>query len=135
MRNQNKLRRAKLAGAHSHGKSSYFWKEVRSCSGKKHVTTHSVDGVCGNVNLVELWAGKIKNLYISSNPNSLHLLAQALVDLEVSVEDVASSFSAYSVFAVLNKLKHGKSERGSLMSDHLIFAPCCFAEVLAPGMA
>ena len=42
------------------------------------------------------------------------------------------SFSADSVSAALNKLKHGKSEGGSLTSDHLIFAPHCFAEVLAP---
>ena len=63
----------------------------------------------------------------------MRLLAQALVDLEVSVEDMASlSFSADSVSAALNKLKHSKSEGGSLMSDNLIFAPCCFAEVLAP---
>ena len=61
------------------------------------------------------------------------MLVQALGDLEVSVEDMASlSFSADSVSAALNKLKYGKSEGGSLTSDHLIFAPCCFAEVLAP---
>ena len=133
MRNQDKLRRAKLADALSHGKSRHFWQEVRSCSGRKQVTPHSVDGVCGNENLVEHWADKFKNLFTSSNPNSSNLLAQALADLEVSVEDMGSlSFSADSVCAALKKLKHGKSEGGSLTSDHLIFAPRCFAEVLAP---
>ena len=105
---------------------------MASLGGRK-VTPHSVDGVCGNENLVELWDGKFKNLFTSSNPDSSHLLAQALVDLEVSVEDLASlSFSADSVFAALNTLKHGKSEGGSLTSYHLNFAPRCFAEVLAP---
>ena len=80
--------------------------------------------VCGNENLVELWAGKFKNLFTSSNPNSLHLLAQALADLEVPVEDLASlSFSAATVSVALNKLKHYKAEGGSMTSDHLIFAP------------
>ena len=59
-------------------------------SGRKQATPHSVDGVCGNENLVELWAGKFKNLLTFSNPNSSRLLAQALVDLEVSVEDMTS---------------------------------------------
>ena len=31
MRNQDKLRCAKLADALSHGKSKYFWQEVRRC--------------------------------------------------------------------------------------------------------
>jgi len=90
MRNQDKLRRAKLADALSHGKSRCFWQEVRKCSGGKQVTPHSVDGVCGNENLVELWAGKFKNLFTSSNPNSSHMLTQALANLEVPVEDLAS---------------------------------------------
>jgi len=133
MRNQDKLRRAKLADALSHGKSRCFWQEVRKCSGGKQVTPHSVDGVCGNENLVELWAGKFKNLFTSSNPNSSHMLTQALANLEVPVEDLASlSFSAATVSAALNKLKHGKAEGGSMTSDHLIFAPQYFAEVLAP---
>ena len=39
--------------------------------------------------------------------------------LHFSVEDLASlSISADSVSAALNKLKHGKSEGGSLSSDH-----------------
>ena len=59
---------------------------------------HSVDGVSGNENLVEHWASNFKNLFTSSNPNSSHMLAQALADLEVSVEDLASlSFSAATV--------------------------------------
>ena len=132
MRNQDKLRRANLADALCHGKSRDFWQEVQGCSGRKQATPHSVDGVCGNENLVVLCAGKFNNLFISSNPNISRLLAQPLVDLEVSVEDVASlSFSADSVSAALNRLKHGKSEGGSLTSDHLIFAPRCFADVLA----
>ena len=90
IRNQDKLRRAKLADALSHCKSRHSWQEVRGGSGRKQATPHSVDGVCGNENLVELWAGKFKNLFTFSNPNSLHLLAQALVDLEVSVEDMTS---------------------------------------------
>ena len=123
-----------MADALCHGKPRYFWQQVQGCSGRKQATPHSVHGVCCNDNLVELWAGIFKNLFTSSNPNTLRLLAQALVDLEVSVEDMASlSFSADSVSAALNKLKHSKSEGGSLMSDNLIFAPCCFAEVLAPG--
>ena len=65
--------------------------------------------------VVELGAGEFKNLFTSSNPTYSHLLVQALGDLEVSVEDMASlSFSDDSVSAVLNKLKHGKSEGGSL---------------------
>ena len=89
--------------------------------------------VCGNENLVEIWAGKFKNLFTSSNPNSSHLLAQALADLEVLVKDLASlSFSATTVSAALNKLKHGKAEGRSVTSDRLIFAPQCFAQELAP---
>ena len=132
VRRVEKLRRAKLADALPHGKSRCFWQEVRRCSGWKQVTPHSVDGVCGNENLVELWAGKF-NLFISSDPNSSHLLAQALVDLEVPVEDLASlSFSAATVSAALNKLKHGKAGGEYMTSDHLIFAPQCFAEVFVP---
>ena len=49
-------------------------------------------------NLVELWASKFKNLFTTSNPNSSHMLAQALADLEVPAEDLASlSFSAATV--------------------------------------
>ena len=59
--------------------------------------------VCGNENLVKLWADKLQEPVTFSNPNASRLLAQALVDLEVSVEDMAS---ADSVSAALNKLKH-----------------------------
>ena len=104
-----------------------------ACSGRKQVTPHSVDGVSGNENLVEHWASNFKNLFTSSNPNSSHMLAQALADLEVPAEDLASlSFSAATVSAAWNKLKHGKAEGGCMTSDHLISAPRCFAEVLAP---
>ena len=74
MKNQDRLRHAKLADALCHGKSRHFWQEVRGCSGRKQATPHSVDSVCSNENLVELWAGKFKNL---SNPNASRLLAQA----------------------------------------------------------
>jgi len=41
------------------------------------------------------------------------MLTQALANLEVPVEDLASlSFSAATVSAALNKLKHGKAEGG-----------------------
>ena len=61
------------------------------------------------------------------------MLAQALADLEVPAKDLASlSFSAATVSTALNKLKHGKAEGGCMTSDHLISAPQCFAEVLAP---
>jgi len=61
----------------------------------------------------DCWAGKFKSLFTSSNPNSSHMLTQALANLEVPVEDLASlSFSAATVSAALNKLKHGKAEGG-----------------------
>ena len=60
------------------GISMNFWQEVQGCSGRKQATLHSVDGVSGNENQVELWAGKFKNPFTSSNPNSSHLLAQTL---------------------------------------------------------
>ena len=65
----------------------------RKCSGSKQATPHSVDGVCGNENLGELWADKFKSLYTSSNPNVSRLLAQALVDLEVSLRTAPLSNS------------------------------------------
>ena len=36
------------------------------------------------------------------------------------------------VLAAVRKLKRGKSERGSMLSDNLIFAPSSFFRVLAP---
>ena len=88
-----------------------------ACSGRKQVTPHSVDSVSGNENLVELWASNFKNLFTSSNPNSSHMLAQALADLEVPAEDLASlSFSAATVSTAWNKLKHGKAEGGCMTS-------------------
>ena len=124
------MRRAKLADALSRDKSGDFWKEVKRCSGSKH---RSVDGACGDGNLVELWATKFKDLLTSSECNSSDKLAQVLAELDISSEDLLSlSIPVASVLTAVKRLKHGKSEGGSLTSDHLIFAPYSLAEVLAP---
>ena len=52
LRNQDKLTRAKLADTLSRDKSGDFWKEVKRCSGGKRRLPRSVDGICGDGNMV-----------------------------------------------------------------------------------
>ena len=103
MRNQDTLRHAKLADALSLASLGIVGRKCEvAVVGNRLLCTLLMVSV-----VMRIWLSSgLESVYISS-PKSSHLLAQALVDLEVSVEDM-NSFSADSVSAALNKLKHGK---------------------------
>ena len=124
LRNQDKLRSKKLADALLADKSRNFCQEVKQFKAGKQNCSHTVDGITDDENLVKLWSSKFKSVLSSPDPvralqlaNTLYVSSKDLESLVIS-EDV--------VLAAVGKLKCGKSEGGSLSSDHLMFAPSEF---------
>ena len=82
-----------------------------------------VDGVSGQDNISDLWCNNFKQL---NNSSDGALSADLLRTLEIKIlsEDIANlSFSSEIIKQAVGKLKRGKSDGGSLVSDHVIEAP------------
>ena len=114
-------------------KSRCFWQEVRRMEADYLSLCWRCLWQWEPACIVELWAGKFKNLFTSSNPNSSHLLAQALVDLEVSVEDLASLSSQLTLSLLLWISWSMVSQKESPWYLTTCFCSySCFEEVHAP---
>ena len=99
----------------------------------KQSCSHTVNRISDDENIVELLSSKFKGTLSSPDPAHPLQLANTLNSLDVSPKDLESLvISEDVVLAAVRKLKRGKSEGGSMSSDHLIFAPPSFFTVLAP---
>ena len=85
-RRQDHIKRAQLADSLHHRDSRVFWSRVRQISKPKTSKVSSVvDGVCGDDNISELWASKLKYLLNSNSSSS--------GDLSLTVHSKISSTS------------------------------------------
>ena len=85
-----------------------------------------------NAEIADLWASKFKSLLTSPDPDAHRQLAEALSSLKISPEELKATMVTPEILLnSLQKLKRGKADGGGLMSDHLIFAPSSFLNVLA----
>ncbi len=109
-----------------------FWTEVhRSTGSHKSSCAPVIDGVSGSENISALWCNNFKQLYNSSDGTASANLLEAL-DSEVLSEDIEQlSISPETIKQAIGKLKRGKSDGGSLVSDHVIEALPLITQFLA----
>ena len=132
IRNQDKLRRKKMADAMVEGGFRDFWQLVNHCKANSKNQASCIDGVSDDAEIADLWASKFKSLLTSPDPDAHRQLAEALSSLKISPEELKATMVTPEILLnSLQKLKRGKADGGGLMSDHLIFAPSSFLNVLA----
>ena len=90
-----------------------------------------IDGVSGDPQIAGLWSTKFKELYNCCNPSTRSSLEEQLNsiitedDLETLIVDTDT------VICAIKRLKAGKSDGKSLMSDHVLYAPPTLASKLS----
>ena len=130
-RQQSYIKRARLANAFSHKSSKDFWASVKRMTRRKTSDTASIiDGVCGDNNIAELWASKLKDL-LNTNNNSCGDFSQ-LINGNISFSSLSDlSVTPLDVRRALRNLKTGKKDIDNLSSDHLRHAAPVIAAPLA----
>ena len=100
-----------------------------------------VDGVSGPENIANLWCSHLKQLYNTVDGSASTDLLSAL-DSGISHDELdRASISAEVIEVAIGKLKRGKSDGDTLMSNHIIealysicqFLACLFISVLRHG--
>ena len=101
-----------------------FWSEVpKSCGKKSTASAPVIDGSGGDIDIANLWRTKFQQLLNTSDSQHADVLLDELDHLTTlgGVHEVM--ISAEAVCESVQKLKRGKSDGGSLLSDHVIEAP------------
>lgn len=131
-RRQEHLKRTRLAEALLNDPNRKFWSEVRRFSGNNKLATAPViDGVSGPENIANLWSNNFKRIYnTAEGSDSTDLLSSLDSDLS-SVELDQISVSAETICDAIGKLKRGKIDGCTLVSDHVIEAPHSICPFLA----
>ena len=70
IRNQDLIRRKRMAEAMVSDSSRDFWHEVNRCKIRKQIPATCVDGVLGDDRIVELWPSKFRDLFTSTDPHA-----------------------------------------------------------------
>ena len=97
----------------------------------KSVPAPAVDGVSGPENIANLWCSHFKQLYNTVDGSASTDLLSAL-DSGISHDELDRiSISAEVIEVTIGKLKRGKSDGDTLMSDHIIEAPSSICQFLA----
>jgi len=110
-----------------------FWKEVKKVNKSKHCINKPpvIDGVSGDTQVTELWSAKFKELYNRCDPSKRDSLLDQLHSV-ITREDLATiAVDSDTVVGALKRLKLGKSDGRSLMSDHVLRAPPLLASKLS----
>ena len=118
------LRRKRMAEALLRDPCRDFWSEVhKSCGKKSTASAPVIDGIGGDIDKAHLWRTKLQQLLNTSDNQHADVLLHELDHLTTlgGVHEVM--ISAEAVCESVQKLKHGKSDGGSLLSDHVIEAP------------
>ena len=101
-----------------------FWSEVRkSCSKKSTAFAPVIDGIGGDIDIANLWHTKLQPLLNTSDSQHADVLLDELDHLTTLGGVHKVMISAEVVCESVQKLKRGKSDGGSLLSDHVIEAP------------
>ena len=131
-RKEEYLKRTRLAEALLNDPNRNFWSEVRRFVGHhKSVPTSAVDGVSGPENIANLWCSHFKQLYNTVDGSASTDLLSAL-DSGISHDELDRiSISAEVIEVAIGKLKRGKSDGDTLMSNHIIEAPSSICQFLA----
>ena len=109
-RRQDHIKRAQLADSLHHRDTRVFWSRVRQISKPKISRVSSVvDGVCGDDNIAELWASKLKYLLNSNSSCSGDL--SLTVHSKISSTGLSElSVSDLDVCEALQRLKGSKKD-------------------------
>lgn len=124
-KDQNKIKRDKLAQTLLCDRSKSFWNEVRKANGKCNTVPNMIDGVIGEENISEVFANKYESLYnsVSYDENDMNELAKTL-NARITDDTVQYHISYENVVAALSNIKRGKNDGyGMLYSDHFINGP------------
>ena len=126
-KNQNHLRRDKLADALLQDKGRPFWSEVRKATGHCNTIPNMMDGAVGESNISDVFAEKYHKLY-----NSVSYNADAMDELLIDINDniingpgLTNDFvNCSDVLSALDTVKRGKCDGyGILFTDHFIHGP------------
>ena len=109
-----------------------FWSEAcRSFSKRSVSSAPVVDGVSGVDDIARLWGDWFKELYNTALDSISSELLLSL-DSSTTLADIEQiSFSFQTVQEAIGKLKHGKSDGGPLVSDHIVETPVPICHFLA----
>ena len=109
-----------------------FWSEVcKSCDKKTATSAPIVDGISGDTSIANFWRSIFEQLLNTSHTHDADLLLDELDQLITSDNVYEVVISAEVVLESVNRLKRGKSDGGSLFSDHVIEAPAMLHSFLA----
>ena len=122
-RKEEYLKQRMLAEAMLNDSNCNFWSEVRRFVGHhKSVPALVVDGVSGPENVANLWCSHFKQLY-NTVDGSVSIDLLSALDSGISHDELdRTSISAEVIEVAIGKLKRGKSDGDTLMSDHIIKA-------------
>ena len=110
-----------------------FWKEVKKINKSNHCANKApvIDSVSGDPQVTELWSTKFKNLYNRCDPSNRDSLLDQLHSVIIGDDLVPIVIDSDTVAGALKRLKAGKSDGRSLMSDHVLRAPPLLASKLS----
>ena len=105
-------------------------KKVNSTKYRGH-TAPVIDGVSGDPQIAGLWPTKFKELYNICNPRTRNSLQEQLNSIITEDNLEPSIVDTDTVICAIKRLKAGKSDGKSLMSDHVLYAPPILASKLS----
>jgi len=114
-----------------------FWQQVHRVNKfKKPIPVSSVDGVSGSNQVSQLFFSKLQSLSNSQHTSGCAPHCSSSLT-SLSADDLkASAISVECVVEAFSHLKCGKSDSGSLSSDHLIYAlPAISSSLASPFTA
>ena len=94
-------------------------------------TAPVIDGISGDPQIAGLWSTKFKELYNRCNPSTRNSLQEQLNSI-ITEDDLETLLvDTDTVICAIKRLKAGKSDGKSLMSDHDLYAPPILASKLS----
>ena len=131
-RREEHIKCSRLAEAMINDPNRSFWSEAQRFFGKRaSAFAPVVDNVSGPDDVAKLWRDNFRKLYNTVDGSASTELLNTL-DVGISSTDIEQiSVSSHTVREAIGKLKRGKSDGGSLVSDHIIEAPTAICDFLA----
>ena len=102
--------------------SIIFWKEVKKLNSCKSILTNIIDGISGELNIINLWKNHFCNI-LNANVRDSDLKNNIMVQLENIQYTIDMTVSARDVSNLISQLKCGKAAGSDdLCAEYFRFA-------------